>query len=277
MNYMPSPIAFQYGVISVRWYGILYMTGFIIGLYMCTQKLLKFYTDAPQKDYIIDEIGMVALLLVVVGGRFGHIFLYDHYSSSNLYQMISIWKGGISFHGSVLAMIIGLLLWTRYRKLSIMRIFDAVSFGAPWGIFCGRIGNFLNQELVGHVTTQPWGMFFPLHDYGVKILRHPSQLYEAVLEGPIVLILSYYMSRGQKNGVLTGWTWFFYSLARIFCECFREYTDIPFVYKGVIISWGQIYSFPILGVSIVILLISYNFSRLSQFYCLEDEKNTTMC
>ncbi len=186
MNYPAiDPIIFCIGPLCIRWYGLMYVLGFIASFYLVKQQIREFGYTALEKHF--DNLNMVLILGVVIGGRLGYVFFYNWgYYKHHLLEIPATWNGGMSFHGACLALIIGGWLFCRITRLNFWQTADIYIVTIPIGLGLGRIGNFVNGELFGRVTTSPLGMVFPM---GGSLPRHPSQLYEAVLEGLLLFIL----------------------------------------------------------------------------------------
>jgi phosphatidylglycerol:prolipoprotein diacylglycerol transferase len=241
------------------------MCGFALATQLFIKKIQQIISDERHHYFFKEEFPIGALIFMSIGARLGHFILYGHIKKIAFYHMLAIWKGGVSLHGGVIGVLIYAYLIAYWKKIHFLHILDAVSYASPVGIMMGRIGNFINQELVGKITQQPWGVSFPLYDYSFGVMRHPSQLYESFLEGPMTFFLAYMLTKNNKaKGLVTGWIWFFYSMARFFCEFYREFTDAPFVYGRFVFSWGQIYSLPLLVLALIILVKQYFFSGKSE-------------
>ncbi|MBZ9791236.1 prolipoprotein diacylglyceryl transferase [Rhizobium sp. 3T7] len=234
-----DPIAFSLGPLSIHWYGLAYVAGIMLGWYYARQiagndKLWPGDVSPITKVQLDDFIIWVALG-IVLGGRIGYILFYDLPSViENPIRAIQIWNGGMSFHGGLTGTVIAMMIFARRNGIPIWSLFDVVSAVVPIGLFCGRIANFINGELWGRLTDAPWGMVFcnqyieKTNGYcpGGDFVRHPSQLYEAGLEGVVLLLvlaLLIYGFRALKvPGFVTGVFACGYALSRIFVEFFRE-------------------------------------------------------
>ncbi|WP_028748873.1 prolipoprotein diacylglyceryl transferase [Rhizobium mesoamericanum] len=234
-----DPIAFSLGPLSVHWYGLAYVAGIMLGWYYARQlagnsKLWPGEVSPITKVQLDDFIIWVALG-IVLGGRIGYILFYDLPAViERPVRAIEIWNGGMSFHGGLTGTTIAMIIFARRNRISIWSLFDIVAAVVPIGLFCGRIANFINGELWGRLTDVPWGMVF-CNQYiertngycpGGDFVRHPSQLYEAGLEGILLLLvlaLLIYRFRALRTpGFVTGVFVCGYALSRIFVEFFRE-------------------------------------------------------
>ncbi len=184
---------------------------------------------------------------IIIGGRLGYVLFYGgHTFLENPLQILEVWKGGMSFHGGVLGVIVAAYLFARKINYKFLGITDLVVLYAPIGIFCGRIANFINDELWGRVTDVPWAVRFPSGGY---VPRHPSQLYEAVLEGIVMFVVLNWLWRykfvRERSGIVSAMFVLLYGLFRILMEQFREPdVQIGFLWGG--LTMGQILSFPLI-------------------------------
>jgi len=240
-----DPILLELGPIRVGWYGLMYVFGFI-GSYLLVRYQLK------KKDFGITRVEIENLyfylvLGLMIGARLGYILFYDlrTYLQDPL-EMIAIWHGGMSFHGGLIGVLLVGILFSYKNKKSFWRLSDLLIVTAPIGLGLGRIGNFINGELYGRVTTLPWGMIFPK---GGPLPRHPSQLYESALEGGVLFVILWFLKDNKRipTGGLLALFLFLYGVFRFFVEFFRE----PDAHLGFILgpfTMGQILcSFMILG------------------------------
>jgi phosphatidylglycerol:prolipoprotein diacylglycerol transferase len=245
-----DPVALRLGPLAIRWYGLAYITGLVLGwrysVWLSRQKRFN-GPDSRPNAADLDDFLFWAMAGVLLGGRLGIVLFYQpSFYLAHPVNILKIWEGGMSFHGGISGVVIALLIFARRRGISVSRLGDLVACAAPIGLFFGRIANFVNGELWGRVTDVPWAMVFP--DGGPKP-RHPSQLYEAASEGLILFLflgaLAQIPAIRRREGLLTGLFLIGYAIARSICELFRE----PDSYLGFIvggISMGQILSFPML-------------------------------
>ena len=246
---MINPIALSIGPISVRWYGISYMVGLLLG-WLYLRRLVSdpkiWPKSAPLSKSDLDNLIMYVTIGVIVGGRLGSVILYNlGYFFANPLEIFQIWRGGMAFHGGLLGTVIAIWIYARRHSVSALTVGDLVCAAVPIGLFFGRIANFINAELYDKITTAPWAMIFP---GGGTQPRHPSQLYEAALEGILLfLILRYFIYQRQAlnwPGFTAGIFLFGYGCARIFAEIFREGDNVPGLDLG-LFSAGIIYSVPL--------------------------------
>lgn len=241
-----DPIALYLGPLPVRWYSLAYLFGFLLGW---RYALALAERDKNLRPTAEDVDGFLpwAVLGIIIGGRIGYVLFYNlEYYMGNPSQILFIWHGGMSFHGGMLGAVLMIALYAKFMKLNILRLGDIVCCVVPIGLFLGRLANFINGELFGRVTSLPWGVVFP---GGGDQPRHPSQLYEAGLEGLILFTVLYFLARREKirrtPGVLSGVFLAGYALTRIFVEFFRE-ADPQIGYIGGMMTLGQILSLPML-------------------------------
>ena len=246
-----DPVAFQIISFEVRWYSLAYITGIIIGWSLCKKILIK-KSNINEK---FDDYITYLIIGIIVGGRLGYIVFYNfNYYLHNVSDIFKIWQGGMSFHGGLLGVIIASIIFAKKNNQDPFEYMDLVSLVSPIGIFFGRLANFINSELYGTTTNVPWSVTFVKID---NLSRHPSQLYEAVLEGIILfLILMYFRKKNYliKPGVISGLFLIFYSLFRFFVEFYR----VPDEQLGHLIfklSMGQIISLIFLSIGIIIFYL----------------------
>ena len=246
-----DPIAFQIGPLAVRWYALAYLAGFLLGwryaLYL-TRRALAANPEARPTPQEADEFLTWAVLGVIIGGRLGYTLFYNFgYFAAHPLEIVAIWQGGMSFHGGLLGVIVAILWYSRRRGFNPLRLSDLVAGATPIGLFFGRIANFINGELWGRTTEVSWGVVFP---GGGPDPRHPSQLYEAALEGlvlfAIIAFLAHRTTAMAKTGLLTGVFLFFYGLFRFLVEFVREPdAQLGFLWLGA--TMGQLLSLPMIA------------------------------
>jgi len=224
-----SPVALDLGVFELRWYSLAYLAGIFIG-YWYLLKLLK-QPGAPMGRRHADDLVFYAALGIILGGRLGYVLFYNlPYYLENPAHILKLWDGGMSFHGGVAGTTLGILYLARKEKLPWLRIHDYVACCAPFGLLFGRLANFVNHELWGAVSTVPWAVRFPeIGPTGEQILgppRHPTQLYEAGLEGLVLFAILWWLfwktEARYQPGKLVGAFIFFYGLFRFGIEFVRE-------------------------------------------------------
>ena len=223
-----DPVLIDLGLFQIRWYSVAYILGIIIGWIYAT-KIIKLttinkYNFEQIKISHFNDLIVYLVIGIVLGGRLGYVFFYNlEYYSQNLIEIFKIWQGGMSFHGGLLGIIVSIIFFSKKTKTNFFKLSDIVSCVAPIGIFLGRIANFINGELYGKISSLPWAIIFP---YGGNVARHPSQIYEAILEGIILFILINYLALKKQlllqTGYISGLFLVAYSILRIFSENFRE-------------------------------------------------------
>ena len=179
---------------QIRWYSIAYIFGILFGWVYVNQLIKKRYTLIKTSDF--DDLLVYLIFGIVLGGRLGYVIFYNaDYYSENLFEILKIWKGGMSFHGGLLGVIIVTAFFSKIKNVSFFNLTDLIACAAPIGIFLGRIANFINGELYGKISSLPWAVIFPS---GGNIGRHPSQIYEALLEGLLLFFLINYFVLQKK-------------------------------------------------------------------------------
>lgn len=239
-----DPVAIQIGPIAIRWYALSYIVGILLAWRYC----IWLSTLPPQRvnRTQLDDLLFWATIGIIAGGRLGQVLLWDPgYYFRNPVAIFEIWKGGMAFHGGLVGVILAMWLYARRQKLSMLALSDVVAPSTPIGLFLGRVANFINGELVGRPSDVPWAMIFPHVD---AVPRHPSQLYQAALEGIVLFVVMLWAVRQEdlrsRLGALSGIFLIGYAVARSIGEVFREpEIDLgPFSF----ITWGQVLSVPML-------------------------------
>ncbi len=253
-----DPVAIDLGPLQVRWYGLAYLAGFVLGwLYM--RRLLStpslWLTAAPMRTDQADDFLLWATIGTVIGGRLGFVLLYEPSLFINDPLLVFvIWQGGMAFHGGLIGVILAIVLFSRYNKVSVLSLGDLAAAAVPFGLFFGRIANFINGEVYGRLTNVPWAVEFPERFMHTELghvvgARHPTQLYEAFLEGIVLFVLIRFFthSRGslKQPGLTAGIFLCGYAVARIGIEFFKEWDNTQF-FTTDYISSGMIYSLPML-------------------------------
>ncbi|WP_435087918.1 prolipoprotein diacylglyceryl transferase [Candidatus Pelagibacter bacterium nBUS_29] len=233
-----DPVAFQIMSFEIRWYSLAYILGIVIGWSLCKKVFIK---DSDINEKFDDYIAYL-VIGVILGGRLGYVIFYNFsYYLDNIFDIFKIWQGGMSFHGGLLGVIISSFFFAKKNNQNPFSYLDQVSLVAPIGIFFGRLANFINSELYGITTDIPWSVIFIKVD---NLSRHPSQLYEAILEGIILfLVLIYFIKKDylRKPGLISALFLIFYSLFRFFIEFFRV-PDVQLGYLVLNLTMGQIIS-----------------------------------
>jgi len=216
-----DPVAIDLGFFQIKWYSLAYLAGILIGYWYLTVLIRQ--PGAPMARRHADDFVFYATLGIIVGGRLGYVLFYNPEIFAHPLDVFKLWQGGMSLHGGTLGVIIAIWWMTRNAGLSFLRMCDYIACCVPFGLFFGRLANFVNGELWGKVTDVPWAIIFPT---GGELPRHPSQLYEAALEGPLMFaIMAFFFWRTRARyepGKLFGIAALVYGAARFFCEYFRE-------------------------------------------------------
>jgi phosphatidylglycerol:prolipoprotein diacylglycerol transferase len=229
-----NPIALDLGLLQIRWYSLAYISGILIGWWYLLRLLAQ--PNAPMARRHADDFVFYATMGILLGGRLAYVFFYQPSILQHPLDVFKLWEGGMSFHGGAAGVSIGIFLLARKHGLNWLRVHDYIACCVPFGLFFGRIANFINGELWGRPTDVPWAVIFP-GQYAGDIPRHPSQLYEAGLEGIVLgLVLAFFFWKTKARmqpGKLVGIFLLGYGLSRFFVEFFRE----PDVQLGTL-SWG---------------------------------------
>jgi phosphatidylglycerol---prolipoprotein diacylglyceryl transferase len=246
-----NPTIFKIGFLEIRWYGLMYIISFILG-YILLKKFFQIRKIAIDKEKY-DNLLFYIMLGVIIGGRLGYILFYNlPFYLDNPLNILKVWLGGMSFHGGALGVIVFGFIFCRKNKLNFMQMADPAMPIVSLGLLLGRLGNFINGELYGKVSSLPWAMVFPGSD-GKP--RHPSQLYEAFLEGILLFLISYLILKYSKREGVVFWSWIgFYGLFRFLVEFVRE-PDAHLGYIFWFFTMGQILSLLMIIVSIAALIL----------------------
>ena len=240
-----DPVIVSFGLLQIRWYGMAYVLGFLIGIYLIKNINSKF--SSPLKNKLIDDFFIWSVIGVIIGGRLGYVIFYQTNSIfNNPISILFIWQGGMSFHGGLLGITLSSYIYSKYKKVNFFKISDLISIVAPLGIFLGRLANFINVELYGRPTDFPFAMIYPNID---NIPRYPSQLYEAFFEGIILFLILYFFCRRffvkNKYGLTTSFFLISYGLFRFFLEFLREPDSHLGLYYN-FLTMGQLLSIPMI-------------------------------
>ena len=218
----------DFGFLQIRWYSLAYICGIVAG-WFCAIKIIKLtakneYSFNQIKATQFDNLIVYIVVGIILGGRLGYVFFYNSsYFIQNFSEIFKLWEGGMSFHGGLLGVILGTFIFSKRENINFFKCADIISCVAPIGIFFGRIANFINGELYGKFSNLPWSVIFP---NGENISRHPSQIYEALLEGLVLFFLINYLAlKGKllfKPGYISSFFLILYSVFRLFSELFRE-------------------------------------------------------
>ncbi len=251
-----DPVLVTIGPVAIRWYALAYLAGFVLGWRLCLRLAGQNPEGPKAEDY--DDYMTWAVIGTVLGGRIGYVLFYQFdYFLSEPMEIFYVWHGGMSFHGGMLGVILAAVLFTRARKIPFFAFSDILAVVTPIGLFLGRLANFVNGELYGRVTDAPWGIVFPR---GGDLPRHPSQLYEAGLEGFVLFVTLYALAHvpaiRKRYGFLSGLFLVDYGLFRIIAEMFREPdAQLGFLFAGA--TMGQLLSMPmiIIGAAFIVMAL----------------------
>lgn len=245
-----DPVALRLGPLAVRWYGLAYLACFLFAWWLLTRYNRRWRLGLSPDDEAF--VMLTAVFGVILGGRLGYVAFYGAgvYWREPL-RILQLWDGGMSFHGGLAGILLAGVFVSRRLRVPYLTLCDIGAIAAPLGFGLGRLANFVNDELWGRVSGVPWAMVFP---NGGPLPRHPSQLYEALLEGGVLLAVMLVLSRRDRpRGELTGWILTLYALFRIFVEFFREPdVQIGFLTGGV--TMGQLLSLPVLAGGVWLLV-----------------------
>jgi len=248
-----GPVALDLGFFQIRWYSLGYLAGILLGYWLLLKLLAR--PGAPMSREHADDMILYATLGIIVGGRLGYIFFYQPSILQNPVDIFKLWEGGMSLHGGTLGTIFAIWLLARKHKLSFLRVCDYIACVIPFGLFLVRLANFVNDELWGRVTDVPWAIVFP---NGGPEPRHPSQLYEAALEGllmaAIMWPLFFKTDARYKPGFLFGTAALIYGLSRFAVEFVREPDQqLQWLVQASGLSMGQWLTIPMILIGLFLI------------------------
>ncbi len=246
-----DPCAFHIFSFCVRWYSLAYILGFLFMFLLFPKRVKEANLNLNKKN--IEDFIFFNMIAVIIGGRIGYIIFYNlSYYLQHPITIFFVWQGGMSFHGALISVILTSFLLNQKYQVNLLSFFDIAATIAPIGIFLGRLANFINSELFGSITTVPWAVIFTKIDQNP---RHPSQIYEALLEGLVIFIITNILWHKKfylRQGFITGIALLLYGVFRIFVEFFR----LPDYQVGYIvghISMGQLLSLPMIVIGIILV------------------------
>ena len=248
-----DPVAIHLGSFGIRWYSLAYIAGILLGWWVVAREhARKPIPGLTQKA--LDDMVTWAVVGIVGGGRLGYVLFYKPvFYLENPGLILHVWEGGMSFHGGLLGVIVAFLLFCRKYGIRFFQLTDVLACAGTIGLFFGRLANFINGELYGRVTDAPWGMVFP---HGGELPRHPSQLYEAGMEGVILFSVTYYLMKytnaRNKPGLLSGVFIGGYAISRMIAECLREPDDFLGYFLNAV-TMGQLLSLPMLAYGLYLI------------------------
>ena len=242
--------------LEIRWYAVSYIIGLLGGLYYIKYilKLDKIQTSISPK--LIDDVFIWIMSGIILGGRLGYVLFYNlHHYLNHPIKILYIWEGGMSFHGGMIGIILSILIFSQKNKIHFLKLSDLIACAAPIGLFFGRISNFLNGELWGKPTNLPWGIIFEKCAGNLK--RHPTQLYESLLEGLLIFLILLFLVKKYKilnhPGKTSGLFCILYACSRISIEFFREPDkQLGYIYEN--ITMGILLSIPLIFIGILVIM-----------------------
>ncbi|MGZ5867935.1 MAG: prolipoprotein diacylglyceryl transferase [Xanthobacteraceae bacterium] len=261
-----DPILVSFGPFAVRWYALAYIVGILLGWYyarVLIQRPQLWGGQAPLTVLDFDDFILWVTLGIILGGRTGYVLFYNlpHFASHPS-EIIEVWKGGMSFHGGFLGCVLAVVAFAWKRGISFLSVGDLTCAAAPIGIFLGRFANFVNGELWGRPSDVPWAIIFP---EGGDMPRHPSQIYEATLEGLalfIILAIAIRMGALKRPGLIIGLFAIAYAMARSFCETFREPDpQLGFLWGG--LTMGMLLSVPLFAAGVGFVVVALRRPQLA--------------
>ncbi|MGI9437540.1 MAG: prolipoprotein diacylglyceryl transferase [Geminicoccaceae bacterium] len=252
-----DPVLIEIGPFAIRWYALAYIAGLLLGWFYLRWLVQRPGWQLTKID--LDDLLLYIMFGVILGGRLGYVLFYrPDYYLAHPGEILAVWTGGMSFHGGLIGVLLAMAMFGYRRKIAFLEIGDTVAAAVPIGLFFGRIANFINGELFGRASTAPWAMVFP---YGGPDPRHPSQLYEAALEGLLLFLVLFWIARRPRDpearGRIGGVFLMGYGLARSFVELFREPdAHLGFLF-GNAVTMGQILSLPMIVIGLALVVKSY--------------------
>ncbi|MBQ6454098.1 MAG: prolipoprotein diacylglyceryl transferase [Coriobacteriales bacterium] len=258
-----DPIAFSVGSFDVRWYGLAYLAGFLLGGFVLYRVAKRWKLGISAEDVV--TLVVFAACGILLGARLGYCLFYGNgYYLQHPLDILKVWEGGMSFHGGLMGAIVAIILVARYLRIPFLTLADLITVAAPVGLFFGRCANFINGELWGAPTTLPWGVVFATTGGG-PLPRHPSQLYEAILEGLVLLVIMLILARRNNpprpQGTFAGVFMLCYGIFRIAVE-FVRVPDVQLGYlAGDWLTMGMCLSVPLVVAGVVFLLWAHRAQR----------------
>jgi|WetSurMetagenome_2_1015567.scaffolds.fasta_scaffold00197_33 phosphatidylglycerol---prolipoprotein diacylglyceryl transferase len=245
-----DPEILRIGPVAIRWYGLMYLAGFLASWFLVRYQIKKLKLDLGPE--FIETLYSYLILGLLLGARLGEVIFYNPvYYFENPFEIIAIWHGGMSFHGGLIGAVAAGLIYCQKAGVDTLLVSDMVMVTAPIGLGLGRIANFINAELVGRVTDVPWAMIFP----GEILPRHPSQLYEFFLEGVLLFTILWLIRARVRRGTVTALFLVLYGVFRSFVELFREPDEQLGFFFG-FLTMGQMLSLAMIIAGILIYIIN---------------------
>ncbi len=256
-----DPVLISFGPFAIRWYALAYIAGILLGWFYARSLTAneRYWGDpAPITVADYDDFVLWVTLGIILGGRIGYVLFYNlDFFIAHPIEIVKVWTGGMSFHGGFLGCMLAVVLFAWKRGLPVLSLGDVTCAAGPIGLFLGRLANFVNGELWGRPTDVPWAIVFPGRDAG-NVARHPSQIYEALLEGVVLFVILHLLIRAgalRRPGLIVGAFAIGYAIARSFCELFREPdAQLGFLWGGM--TMGMLLSVPLLLAGIGFIAIA---------------------
>jgi phosphatidylglycerol---prolipoprotein diacylglyceryl transferase len=253
-------LGFTIGPVSVHWYGMMYLLSFMLGWWWAIKRSEN--KNSPVRKAQVEDLIVYGAIGVVVGGRLGYaVFYHLDRVVADVFWVFRVWEGGMSFHGGFIGAVVAMVVFARRYKIALLNVLDFIGPLIPIGLGLGRLGNFINQELWGRATSGWWGMVFPNDTQ--QLVRHPSQLYEAALEGVVLLVILYFFDKKPRPvGAVSGLGVMLYGVFRILVEFTREPDD--HLKNELLLGWitrGQILSLPMVIGGAWLLIYAYQRPR----------------
>ena len=235
-----DPVIFQIFGLQVRWYGLMYVISFMIAVYILNRLLKEKFLQMSRQE--IDSFSTVMMIGMLIGARLAYVFIYNwDYYRDNLGSLLSVWQGGLSFHGAIVGFVVVMIVWSKKKGIPFYQLSDSSVLSGTLGLGLGRLGNFINGELYGRLSEDHWGVVFPS---GGPYPRYPSQLYEAFFEGFVLFCLLWFIKRKVVYyGVISASFLLGYGILRYFIEFFREADSQLGYYLNGTTTMGQILCF----------------------------------
>ncbi|MDQ1814009.1 prolipoprotein diacylglyceryl transferase [Massilia sp. CCM 9210] len=261
---MPDPVAFSLGPLHVHWYGLMYVLAFAMFLALGRVRIRQAHIAARGwKKEDLDDMLFYGMLGVIIGGRLGEVFFYQPARfMADPVAIFKVWEGGMSFHGGFLGVLAAMALWARKAGRKLLDVYDFIAPLVPLGYAAGRMGNFINAELPGRVAdaSLPWAMLWP----GVQGPRHPSPLYQMIVDGLVVFVLLWMYARKERPRLAVGAMFtLLYGCARFFTEYFRV-PDWQISVAGLPVTSGQMLSLPMIIGGVAMLVWAYRSAAVSE-------------
>ena len=262
INPVALSIPLGFTTLAVRWYGLAYISGFFAGFYYLKLYMLRAYPVAYSgrdvRPLPWDDLFFYCILGIILGGRLGYVMFYNPaFYLQNPLAIVQFWHGGMAYHGGMIGVVLAVWYFARKHSINYFDIIDRVAPGVCFGLFFGRMANFINAELWGRVTDVPWAMIFPTDPD--QLPRHPSQLYQAALEGIVLFVILHLVARKRlRKFEISGLFLLFYGIFRFLVEYVRQPDNLAHLQQGIFtyITMGQLLSLPMIGLGLYLVYLS---------------------